>query len=195
VVLASSKLSSCAPAAEVDGGEGVAHLSRIVASPVGVTEAELTGVVVAPALYGAVVETGTSIIGSSGDLHGGATGAEVDGRKIIAHLIRIVASPVGVAEPELTVTVKAPAPYGTIIKEGTGVILSCSDLCGGAAGAEVDGRKIIAHLIRIVASPVGVAEAELTEEIIAPALDRAIIEEGAGMFSASHDLGGSAAAT
>ena len=112
---------------------------------------------------------------------GGAAGAEVDGGEVVAHLAGAVAAGGGVAEAELAVGVVAPALDGAVVEEGAGVAAAGGDGGGGAAGAEVDGGEVVAHLAGVVAAVGGVAEAELADGVEAPALDRPVVEERAGV--------------
>ena len=110
-----------AAGAEVDGGQVVAHLVRAVAAVVGVAEAELADVVAPPALDGGVVEQRAGVVAAGADGGGGASGAEVDGGQVVAHLAGAVATGVGVAEAELPVAVVAPALDGGVVEQGAGV--------------------------------------------------------------------------
>ena len=176
-----------AAGAEVDGGEVVAHLAGCVAAVVGVAQAELPVAVVAPALDGAVVEERAGVVAAGGDRGGGAAGAEVDGGEVVAHLAGLVAAVVGVAEAELAVAVVAPALDGAVVEQRAGVVVAGGDRGGGAAGAEVDGGKVVAHLAGLVAAVVGVAEAELAVVVVAPALDGAVVEQRAGVRPSRRD--------
>ena len=50
---------------------------------------------------------------------------------------------------------------------------------GRAAGAEVDRREVVPHLIRAVADTDGVALPELPGAVVAPALHGAVVEQSA----------------
>ena len=149
-----------ASGAEVDGVAGCVGAGVV-------SVAELARTVVAPALYGAVVEDGAGVVVSSGDCGGGAAGAEVDG---FAWFVGVG----GVAVAELTPIVISPALYGAVVEDGAGVVVSSGDCGCGASGAEVDG----------VAGCVGVgvvSVAELSSRIRSPAGDLTVVEECAGM--------------
>lgn len=64
---------------------------------------------------------------------------------------------------------------------------------GGAAGAQVDGVEVVAHLAGVVAEGVGAALAEPPEVAVAPALDGAVGETRARVEGAGGDGGGRAA--
>ena len=83
--------------------------------------------------------------------------------------------------PSWPLAVVAPALDGAVVEEGAGVVGAGGDGGGGAAGAEVDGGEVVAHLVGAVAAAGGVAEAELAVAVAAPALDGAVVEEGAGV--------------
>ena len=69
-----------AAAAEMEGGEIVAHLAGFVASDLGVALAELTHGVLPPALHRVVVEQGAGVAGPTDHGARRATGSEVDWR-------------------------------------------------------------------------------------------------------------------
>jgi len=55
-----------------------------------------------------------------------------------------------------------------------------NDLDGRAVGAEEDGSKVVAHIVRAIAAVEPVALPELAVAVVAPALDAAVVEERAG---------------
>jgi hypothetical protein len=58
----------------------------------------------------------------------------------------------------------------------------------------LDGGEVVAHLAGAVAAVEDGADAELAVEAVAPALDGAVVEEGAGVEPAGGDGGGRASA-
>ena len=59
--------------------------------------------------------------------------------------------------------VVAPALDGAVVEQRAGVGVAGGDGGGGAAGAEVDGGEVVAHLAGRVAAVGGVAEPELAD--------------------------------
>ena len=172
VVVSGGDCFGGAAGAEVDGcawcvGVGVCSV------------AELTSIVITPALHGAVVEDGAGVVVSGGDCFGGAAGAEVDG---CAWCVGVGVCSVA----ELTSIVITPALHGAVVEDGAGVVVSGGDCGGGAAGAEVDGCAWCVG--------VGVCSvAELTIEVESPACDASVVEDGAGVVVSGSDGGCGAA--
>ncbi len=182
-----------ASAAEVDGGEVVAHLAGRAADDDGLADAELALQAVAPALDRAVVEEGTSMEVGGGDRGRGPAGAEVDGGQVVAQLAGTVAAGVGVAQAELAVVVPAPALHRAVVEEGADPVRADGHLGGRAAGAQVHGGEVVTHLAGGVAAVGGVAEAEEAEVVEAPALDGTVVEQGTRLEARRADGGGGAA--
>src|SRR5207249_7038498 len=67
------------------------------------------------------------------------------------------------------------------------------DRDGGAAGAEVDGGEVVAHLPVSVTPPLGVAQPQLPEDVVAPALRRGVVEHRARVVAAGGERDGGAA--
>jgi hypothetical protein len=176
-----------AVAAQGNGGEGVAHLAGVVAAMVDVADAEGAHSVVAPALHSAVVEEGAGVGAAGGDGGGGAAGAEGDRGEGVAHLAGTVSAIGGVADPELADVVLAPALHSAVVEERAGVRSAGSDGGRGPAAAEGNDGEGVAHLARSIATGGGVADPEPPEAILAPALDLAVVEEGAGVGIAGTD--------
>ncbi len=133
------------------------------------------------------------MVAAGGEGGGGASGAEADGGEVVAELVGAVASWVGVAEAELAERVRAPTLDLVVVEECAGVVRpGCDGECG-ASGAEADGGEAVAHRADPVASGGGVAEAELARPVGAPALDGAVVEQGAGVVAAGAQGGGGAA--
>mgnify|MGYP003685541373 CR=1 FL=1 len=60
------------------------------------------------------------------DLDGRAVGAEEDGSKVVAHLVRAIAAVERVALPELAVAVRSPALDAAVVEHGAAVCRSCA---------------------------------------------------------------------
>ncbi len=132
-----------------------------------------------PAFGGAVVEHRAGVGVAGGDGGGGAAGAETDGGQAVAHLAHRRLGPrrrPGRGGPSRC----CPALGGSVVQQGAHVAVAGGDGDGGAAGAERDGREGIAHLAGVVAAVRGAAGAEPSVGPVAPALDGAVVEEGAG---------------
>ena len=67
-----------------------------------IAQAELTIIVVSPALDGVVVEERARVTGTGGDVLGGATVTEGDRVEVVAHFVRVVAAVSRIAQAELT---------------------------------------------------------------------------------------------
>ena len=124
---------------------------------------------------------------TSRDRDGPSTRAEIDRRKVVAHLAALVAERVRVAEPELAVVVQAPAFDLVGQEQRTSVLPAGRDGRRAHARAEVDERKVVAHLVDIVAIVLRVAVAQLAPRAMAPALDRFIAQHHARVFFASGE--------
>ena len=180
-----------AACAEVDGGEVVAHLARLVPDVRAASVAEIAPVPEAPALGGVVVEEGAGVEVAGGDGECGAACAEVDGGEVVAHLAWLVADPDVAAVAELTVDALSPALDGVVVEEGAGVASAGGDGECGAACAEVDRGEVVAHFRRSVADvSTAVAVAELTRVTVPPALDGCVVEDGAGVAESRRERRG-----
>ena len=165
VVVAGGDCGGGAAGAEVDG--------RAWCVGVGATVSKLTKIVITPALHGAVVEDGAGVLEACGDCGGGAVGAEVDG------CAWFVGVGVGFVA-ELTVFVVSPAGDLTVVEECAGVSATGGDGGCGTVGAKVDG---VAWCVGVG----GVAVTELTEKVISPAGDGAVVEECTGVLVADRN--------
>ena len=103
-----------ATGAEIDSGERVAHLARLVATPVLVPEAELAGAIFSPALERVVVEYRAGVTAADGDRFDGSARADVDGWKIVAHRSGSVAVWAGAPESEPTEDPGSPALHARV---------------------------------------------------------------------------------
>jgi hypothetical protein len=75
---------------------------------------------------------------------------QINCRQIIPHLIRILTYFASIALSKLTLITSTPALYIGIVQQGAGMAASCGNGSGSASGSKVNGRQIIAHLIRSV---------------------------------------------
>ena len=141
----------------------------------GVAVAELTPIVISPALHGAIVEYYAGVVSTGGDFYCGAAGAEVDG---IAGCVGFG----GVAVAELSTRVRSPALHGAVVEYCARVRCAGGDCGGGASGAEVDGCAWCGG--------VGVVSvAELARTVVAPAGDLTVVEYCARVKCAGGDCG------
>ena len=172
-----------AASAEVDGGEAVAHLVGAVAGVAGVAEAELAVVVTAPALQAVIIQDRAGVVAPGDEPLHRAAGAQIDGLEAAVHLLRLAASGGGVALAEVAVAVVAPALHRPVIQDRAGLLIAQREGGGGVALAEIDEGQAVADLVGVVAPLGGVAEAELTAAVGAPALHPAVGEPGAGVLA------------
>src|SRR5690606_33412299 len=104
----------------------------------GVALTEDSGGVRPPALDGGVVQSGTSVA-TSGDLGGGATGAELQGGQGVAHLPGPITTVRAVTQTQPPSEVVPPALDGGVVQSGTTVATTDGDLGGGVARADLHG--------------------------------------------------------
>ena len=90
-----------------------------------------------------------------------AVAAEVDDRQVVAHLVSPVTAILRVAVPELAVAVVAPALHRTTVEDHTHQIVAGKDRQCRAAGAEIDDRQVVAHLLETGTTIIRVAVPEL----------------------------------
>ena len=122
------------PRGEADVDEVAPHLTGAVTDGRGGPEAQLPVGVVAPAgdVAGAVQDAGV-VPAQRHRGHGGVRG-QVDQGKAVADFVRGIAEEGGVARPELTVGVVAPAAHAAVVKQRTGVVPTGLDLVHMTAG-------------------------------------------------------------
>src|SRR5262249_55808076 len=108
-------------------------------------------------------------------------------RQTIAHLARLVAASGNVANPKLSLSVGAPALDGAVVEQRARVISSGGDRNRGAPRSQGDRREAVAHLARIIAAADLVAQPERPGSVVAPALDGAVVQEGAREIPAYRD--------
>ncbi|CAB5064767.1 unannotated protein [freshwater metagenome] len=181
----------CVPArSQRDDPEAVAQFGTAVAAIVGVSEAELAYRIPAPALHRPVVEQRAHVEVAVPDCRRGASRAEVDGEQVVTHLASHITAIVRVAVAELSLGAVAPALDGVVVENGAGAPASRTDRFGGAPCAEVDRRKAVAHLAGVVPAVVRIAETKVRVSVVAPALDRVVVEEHTAVdASGAHDFG------
>ena len=163
--------------AEFDRREIVAHLIRVVATVGGVSESELALAVVPPALDAAIVEDRAHVVVVGRERERSTSGAEIDRREVVPHLVRSIAT---VGEVALSETARRPAPPALDRagdQQRTGVVGAGDDRSSGQAGPEGYGREVRSHLVGGVASVVGVAKAQLAATVVSPALHGPVGEQ------------------
>jgi hypothetical protein len=104
----------------------------------------------------------------------------------------LVAPSVGVASAELPLEVEAPALDDAVVEQRARMGTPGGDRGGGAFRTEVDRLQAVAHLAVVVAPVRRVALAELTEEVVPPALDVAVVPQRTCVEIAGGDRNGSA---
>ena len=122
------------PRGEADVDQVARHLTGAVADGRGGPEAQLPVGVVAPTgdVAGAVQDAGV-VPAQRHRGHGGVRG-QVDQREAVADFVRGVTEEGGVARPELTVGVVAPAAHAAVVKQRAGVVPTGLDLVHMTAG-------------------------------------------------------------
>ena len=176
--------------AEVDFRELVTHFVGLVTDGLGVSLAELAELVVSPALHAAIVEQGAGVERSSGHGQGGAAGAEVDRWEIVPHLARFVPYVLLAALAQATHFAASPALQGAVVEHGACSSFLAVDEHRGAAGAEVDGGETVTELSGDLPPPVGVAQPEFAPLVLAPALERMVVEDDACVSAPGADRDG-----
>ena len=158
------------------GGASVAQVDGVSwgVGAVGTTVSKLTVVVEAPAFCFTVVEECARVVFTCGDGGCGASVAEVDGCSWCAVDVGVIVI------AELTERVAAPAGDGAVVEECAGVSATGGDSGCGASVAEVNG---VAWCVGVG----GVAVTELTEKVISPAGDGAVVEECTGVLVADRN--------
>ena len=106
---------------------------------------------VSPAFNGGVIQQRTRVIVAGGDCNRGGT--QIDGCQVVAHLIRAVAKIVGATGSQPAKHAVSPAFDGGVIQQRTRVILAGGEFFYRRSNtAQIDGFKIVAHLIGSVAN-------------------------------------------
>ena len=95
-----------------------------------ISVSELTVLVIAPAGDGSVAEECAGVQCSCGDGGGGESVGSADVGWCVGAVV--------VSVSELTGLVVSPAGDGGVVENGTSVVIARGDVCGSAAGAEVD---------------------------------------------------------
>jgi hypothetical protein len=179
---------TASPLPRSTAGSVVAHLVGAVAAPVVVAEAEAAEGVPAPALDGATDQQRAGVEVAGRDRGDDRTGAEIDEGQGVAHLVRLIAAVLGVAEAELADGVVSPALELAAREHGAAVGLAGRDRGGRLTGAEVGERQAGAHLPGVVAARQRVAVTGLAALALAPALDPSAGQEGAVVAVTDGDL-------
>src|SRR4051794_26863482 len=117
---------------------------------------------------------------SGGKREYGSSRSEIDGWKRTAHLVRIIAAGDRVAEAEHPHDIRSPALGRVVLEQGT--CANGADACGQrrVAFAEIEGRKIRAHVVRQLAAIPRITQPQLAKRVEPPAFERTIVEACAG---------------
>ena len=172
-----------ASGAKVDVGQVVAHFPDVVTSAIVVrgTGSELAVGVAPPASDRVVVAHDADVVLAAGHRLCGSAGSEVDRVHVVAHLPDAIAEIVGDFLTQLAVVVVAPTFEGVVVENRTAPSAGRVDPLSGSSGSQVDRVQSVAHLPAAIADVVGVPLAELAGAAFAPALDRVVVEDRAGV--------------
>lgn len=181
---------------QVDSPE-LCHLTRRVTSELLVIVPEPSIGVPTPALDGAVVEYDARVRCAGGERDGSFGATEIHRAQVVhvAYTAAALAAVVRIVVPKLPGGADAPALYAAVLEDRARVVATGIRGDGGPACADVD-RLQVCHGIRVFVAFVHFAV--LTENpvcAIAPAFDRALVEQGARVTDACTDAeGGQASA-
>ena len=147
--------------AEVDQRQRVAHLARIVANAFIVACSVITDIMSSPARdLVRLCEHHARVSRAGVDQPYGPSGADVDVRQVVSHLLGDPSVPY-VAIAETTIVALAPTFDAERAEESAIVIPADAELDDGFRAAEIDKRQSIAHLTFFVANCFPAAVAEL----------------------------------
>ena len=125
-------------------------------------------------------------------MDGSAICAKIDGGEVVAHLIGAVADIASGAGSEPAANPITPALELAIVQNGACVISTRRDLDGSATRAKTDGDEAVAHMSGEVADSASGAGSEPAVSASTPALELAIVQNGACVVVTRRDLNGSA---
>src|SRR5262245_29881057 len=108
---------------------------------------------------------------------------------MVAHFVWSVAAAGGIAEAELAARACAPAFDGCVIEQRAGVETARRNEACAPSAAESYGREDVAHLAGLVAARSDVSQAEPPVGVVAPTLERAVVEYRAAMRESASEAG------
>ena len=178
------------PRPERNRSEVVAHLARAVTLFVGIAHSQLTRVVGSPTLHLSVVQHGARVSTAGVDRRSGPPRPERHGDQVVAHLARIVTQIVKVALPQLAIVVGSPTLHLSVVQQGARVSVAGGDRRGGTSGTKRHLSEVVAHLVLVVPRADLVALPELTVDVVSPAFDLSVVQQGARKIPAGRDRRG-----
>ena len=177
----SVNVDGCAPLCQRCKGQSLAHVAGVVSCSIGGRMAELSVTVETPALHGAVVQDGASVVVASSNSDGRPTGSKVNSGQVVAHLARVVAHLRGVTDAQLTVVIVSPALHRSGVKQSTREPDSCRNVHGCSTTAEVNRRQIITHVVKVCSNRRRASNTKLTVQVSPPTFDRSVIQNCTGV--------------
>jgi len=174
--------------AQIHRWQAVAHLAESAAavSADAQAQAELGPVVEAPALRGAIIQCCAGVHAAAAEAADTAAKTQVQNLQRVAHLVRAVAPALDITQTELTARIEAPTlgqpPGGDSarVREAAAEVLHRAKLATqDRSGQLVEGRRLA-----------GVAEAQLSEAVVAPALDASARQDCTGVEASAADANG-----
>ena len=123
-----------------------------------------------------------------GDTLGGARRAEVDGKEVITHLIRLVTEARRTSRTEPAVHAAPKALDARVVEDGARVHLPGRGHPSTPPVPEIDGGEVIAHLAGVVAEAFLSTGAQLAEVASAKALEGVVIQDGTSVEASSGHL-------
>src|SRR4051812_23501469 len=110
-----------------------------------------------------------------GELDRVAAGPELHDREVVAHLVGRVAARARILISELAGIVVPPALHVPVVEKHAGVAEAERDVNRFATRADIHIRKLVAHLARVIAPELLVAESQAAGLVSAPALEKPVI--------------------
>ena len=145
--------------------------------------AQLTLICVSPAFDRVVVQQGTCVIETCGDLFGCAPCAQVN--RVGIGLLAVF----GVAIAEFTMEITSPALDSSVVQQCTCVIGPSGNLPGGAAATQINGFGIGLIALDFISI------AKLSTTVVSPAFDSVVVQEHTSVWPPVGDLFDRAAAS
>ena len=173
---------------QVDCRQVVAHFIGAVAANRRIALAKLPHVIGAPALDRGIIEEGAGKELAGRDGKRGFTRTEIDRQQVVTHIGGTAAAIQHIALAELSGLVRAPALDGGIVQQCAGRVVIRRNRDRGDFGTQVDDGQTITHGTHAVAVLHDMTLAEAPIGGITPALDRAVIQQCAGMRVSRRDL-------
>jgi hypothetical protein len=135
-----------------------------------VAQTELSEEVPAPAPQGPVVHDGTRVASTGREGRSSSEPREPNGWELVSHLTGIVPAIRCISVSELRQRVVAPTLHRCIVEADAHMRITGRERDRHPIDAERDRGEVVAHLSGAVATPLGVAQSELSVEVAAPAL-------------------------